>query len=100
MSLQGVLSPSPQGGEGVPPLMEHMEPDRSSTSMATTSRREAVPLAVMVVELMLNQRMNQVGTVVVAVTETVRRLAGAVTTTVPVFMMVLVVDQVAAGKLA
>jgi hypothetical protein len=58
-----------------------MDPDRSSTNIATTSRREAVPFAVMVVEAMLNHLMNQVGTVVVALTATVRTLAGEVTLT-------------------
>ncbi len=40
------------------PLLEFIEPDRSMTIMMTTSRREAVPIALMVVELILNHFMK------------------------------------------
>jgi hypothetical protein len=46
------------------PLLLFMEPDRSITIIITTSRREAFPVALNVVDAMLKNLMNQVGTAV------------------------------------
>src|ERR1700674_3616642 len=52
-----------------------MELDRSRIIMITESRREAFPRAATTVVFMLNHLMKMVGTVVLAVTVTLRRLA-------------------------
>src|SRR5271163_2746891 len=92
-----------QGGLAEPPLTEHIDPERSSTSMATISLREAWPWTVRGVEPNASHFINQAGTLVVAVTVTSRRLAllGELTTvTVLVFITVPVVFQFPDGKLA
>jgi peptidyl-tRNA hydrolase len=52
------------------PLTEHIDPERSSTSIATRSLREAWPVTVRLVKVKPTNFMNQAGTLVVAVTVT------------------------------
>src|ERR1700735_1787389 len=83
------------------PLMSHIDPERSNTSMATRSFREAWPLTARAVELNPRYLINHAGTLVVAVTVTCRRLAllgELTTTTLAIVMTVPVVDQLPGGK--
>src|SRR5580658_4925337 len=93
----------PQGGLAVAPLIEHIEPERSNTSMATRSLREAWPETVRLVRLNPRYFINQVGTLVLAVTVTWRRLAWLgelTTTTLAVLITVPLVPQFPFGKFA